>query len=86
MDGFALIEENRIGHRCVVVLFRFVMLVEPAHLVTAARCRIATGTGRDRPFDAADQIDGLQKIFAADDLRKIGKENARPLLPRLQSI
>ena len=41
----------------------------------------------DFPFrNAADQIDGLQKIFAADDLRKIGKENARALLPRLQSI
>ena len=43
--------------------------------------------GTDFPFrNAADQIDGLQKIFAADDLRKIGKENARALLPRLQSI
>jgi 6-methylsalicylate decarboxylase len=43
--------------------------------------------GTDFPFrNAADQIDGLQKIFVADDLRKIGKENARALLPRLQSI
>ena len=43
--------------------------------------------GTDFPFrNAADQIDGLQKIFVADDLRKIGKENARAFLPRLQSI
>jgi len=43
--------------------------------------------GTDFPFrNAAEQIEGLQKIFAADDLRKIGTDNARALLPRLQSI
>jgi predicted TIM-barrel fold metal-dependent hydrolase len=43
--------------------------------------------GTDFPFrNAADQIDTLKKIFTADDLRKIGMENARALLPRLQSI
>jgi 6-methylsalicylate decarboxylase len=43
--------------------------------------------GTDFPFrNAADQIDGLQKIFTADDLRKIGTGNAQALMPRLQSI
>jgi 6-methylsalicylate decarboxylase len=43
--------------------------------------------GTDFPFrNAADQIDGLQKIFTADDLRKIGAGNARALMPRPQSI
>jgi 6-methylsalicylate decarboxylase len=43
--------------------------------------------GTDFPFrNAADQIDGLQKIFTADDLRKIATGNAQALMPRLQSI
>jgi 6-methylsalicylate decarboxylase len=43
--------------------------------------------GTDFPFrNARDQIEGLQKIFAADDLHKIGTDNARVLMPRLQSI
>jgi 6-methylsalicylate decarboxylase len=43
--------------------------------------------GTDFPYrHAADQIDGLQKIFTADDLHKIGTGNARTLMPRLQSI
>jgi predicted TIM-barrel fold metal-dependent hydrolase len=42
--------------------------------------------GTDFPFrDAADQIEGLQKIFAGEDLRKIESENARALIPRLKS-
>jgi 6-methylsalicylate decarboxylase len=42
--------------------------------------------GTDFPFrKAADQIEGLQKIFSAEDLRKIQSENARVLIPRLQS-
>jgi 6-methylsalicylate decarboxylase len=43
--------------------------------------------GTDFPFrKAADQIAGLRKIFTADDMGKIGEDNARALLPRLQSI
>jgi len=37
MDGFAHIEEDRIRHRRIVALSRFVSLVESAHLVTTAR-------------------------------------------------
>jgi 6-methylsalicylate decarboxylase len=43
--------------------------------------------GTDFPYrKAADQLDGLQKIFAADDLSKIGSANAQTLMPRLRSI
>jgi 6-methylsalicylate decarboxylase len=43
--------------------------------------------GTDFPYrNAGDQIDGLQKIFDADDLKKIGTENAQALMPRLRSI
>ena len=43
--------------------------------------------GTDFPYrNAGDQIDGLQKIFNADDLKKIGTENAQALMPRLRSI
>src|SRR6478752_2534400 len=49
MDGFALVEENRIGHRRVVVLLRFVVLIEPAHLVVTTRRRVAARAGGDPP-------------------------------------
>jgi hypothetical protein len=52
MDGFALIEENRIGIGGIVVLFRFVALVEPAHLVATARHCIASRAGGDPPLEA----------------------------------
>ena len=43
--------------------------------------------GTDFPYrHAGDQIDDLQKIFNADDLQKIGTENAQALMPRLRSI
>lgn len=43
--------------------------------------------GTDFPYrHGTDQIENLQKIFAADDLRKIGTANAKALMPRLQSI
>jgi len=43
--------------------------------------------GTDFPFrNAADQIEGLQKIFAAEDLHKIESANAQALFPRLRSV
>jgi predicted TIM-barrel fold metal-dependent hydrolase len=43
--------------------------------------------GTDFPFrHTADQLEGLRKIFAEGDLRKIECENARALLPRLQPV
>src|SRR6185437_16361306 len=58
MDGFAPIEEDRVGHRRVVVLFRLVVLVEPAHLVMAARRREAARAGGDPPLKAWLAVDG----------------------------
>ena len=41
--------------------------------------------GTDFPFRTArDHVDGLKQIFDEADLRKIGSDNARALLPRLQ--
>jgi predicted TIM-barrel fold metal-dependent hydrolase len=43
--------------------------------------------GTDFPFrKTADQLDALKQIFDAADLRKIESDNARALLPRLQSM
>jgi hypothetical protein len=39
-------------HRRIVVLLRFVVLVEPAHLVMTARRRLARRAGRDPPLKA----------------------------------
>lgn len=56
----------------------------------AALTKIAPTTqivfGTDFPFrTCADHVKGLQEIFAEADLRKIGSENARAMLPRLKA-
>ncbi len=43
--------------------------------------------GTDFPFRTSlDHVNGLKQIFDAADLQKIGSDNARALLPRLQKI